>query len=96
MGLGNATQWIKWRNFLIHQRMNKDDHCIQVWQDNKSTILAALQGRSNSKRTKHIEVEEKKIKITYMPTDQMTSDFMTKPLQGRAFMRTRGIIMNNG
>ena len=106
VGLGNATQWIKWwRNFLIHQRMIKEDHCIQVWQDNKSTILAALQGRSNSRRTKHIDiryfevkelVEEKKIKITYMPTDQMTSDFMTKPLQGGAFLRIRGIIMNNG
>ena len=41
-------------------------------------------------------VEEKKIKITYMPTDQMTSDFMTKPLQGGAFMRIRGTIMNSG
>ena len=76
-----------------------------MWQDNKSTILAALQGRSNSRRTKHIDiryfevkelVEEKKIKITYMPTDQMTSDFMTKPLQGGAFMRIRGNIMNSG
>ena len=85
--------------------MIKDNHCIQVWQDNKSTILAALHGRSNSKRTKHIDiryfevkelVEEEKIKITYMPTDQMTSDFMTKPLQGGAFMRIRGIILNNG
>jgi hypothetical protein len=28
VGLGNATQWIKWwRNFLIHQRIIKDDHC---------------------------------------------------------------------
>jgi hypothetical protein len=76
-----------------------------LWQDNKSTILAALQRQSKSKRTKHIDikyfevkelVEEKKIKITYMPTDQMTSDFMTKPLQGGEFMRIRGIIMSNG
>jgi len=106
VGLGNATQWIKWwRNFLIHQRMIREDHCMQVWQDNKSTILAAIQGRSNSRRTKHIDiryfevkelVEEKKIKINYMPTDQMTSDFMTKPLQGGAFMRIRGTIMNSG
>ena len=42
VGLGNATQWIKWwRNFLIHQRMIREDHCMQVWHDNKSTILAA-------------------------------------------------------
>ena len=85
--------------------MIREDHCMQVWQDNKSTILAGIQGRSNSRRTKHIDiryfevkelVEEKKIKINYMPTDQMTSDFMTKPLQGGAFMRIRGTIMNSG
>jgi hypothetical protein len=77
-----------------------------MWQNNKSTILAALQEHSNSKKTKHIDmryfevkelIKEKKIKITcYMPTDQMTSDFMKKTLQGGAFMRIRGIIMNSG
>ena len=65
-----------------------------MWQDSQSTILAALGGSKGSKRTKHIDiryyevkglVEPGHIKINYMPTERMTADYLTKPLQGELF-----------
>ena len=76
-----------------------------LFQDNKSTILLATNGRwSSSKRTKHIKsryffvkdkVEAGEVSIEYRPTDQMWSDVLTKPKQGAAlFRKDRAILMN--
>jgi hypothetical protein len=75
-----------------------------VHQDNKSTILLAENGKlSSSKRTRHINiryffvtdlVKAKEISIKYCPTEDMVSDYFTKPLQGALFRKMRGLIMN--
>ena len=67
----------------------------KVYQDNKSTILLAKNGRtSSSKRTRHINiryflitdrVKAREIEIEYCPTADMLADFYTKPLQGGLF-----------
>jgi hypothetical protein len=35
----------------------------------------------------------KEVEIEWCPTKKMVADFMTKPLQGKHFMRLRGLIM---
>ena len=58
---------------------------------------------SSTKRTKHINiryyfikqvVDSKQVTIEYCPTEDMVSDYFTKPLQGRLFYKLRDIIMN--
>jgi hypothetical protein len=63
VGLGTASQWVRWfRNFLINQRIITDKQSIRIWQDNQSTILAALKGNSYNRRTKHIDIRYFEIK----------------------------------
>ena len=70
----------------------------QLMQDN--TIRLAMNGKSCPDRTKHIKLsyyfikqylESGKFSITYCPTELMTADILTKPLQGKLFrvMRNR-------
>ena len=75
-----------------------------LYQDNKSTILLATNGRmSSSKRTKHIKhrfflvkdlVDRGELKIRYEPTESMWSDILTKAKQGRPFREMRAELMN--
>ena len=67
-----------------------DDNIL--YQDSKSTILLQENGRKSAgKRSRALnvryffltdQVEKGNLRITYCPTDDMTSDYMTKPLQG--------------
>ena len=75
-----------------------------VYQDNKSTILLAKNGRhSTGKRSRHLNIkyfyitdqlERKELAIEYCPTDDMVADYNTKPLQGSKFMKFKRTIMN--
>ena len=72
-------------------------------QDNKSTILLQENGRKSAgKRSRALnvryffltdQVEKGNLRITYCPTDDMTADYMTKPLQGEKFRKFRAEIM---
>ena len=77
-----------------------------LYQDNKSTILLANNGRwSSSKRTKHIKsryffiedkVDQGEVSIEHQPTNMMLmwSDVLTKPKQGKGFRIDRAMLMN--
>jgi len=75
-----------------------------IYQDNKSTILLAENGKSSSsKRTRHINVcyffiadkiKKGEVKVAFCPTTNMLGDFFTKPLQGSTFKRILSIILN--
>jgi hypothetical protein len=70
----------------------------RVRQDNEATIRLLEKGRSDSRRTKHINtrfffvhdrIEKGEIVLEYTPTEHMVADFFTKPLQGNLFVRMR-------
>jgi hypothetical protein len=89
------------RYFLLEQGYKVEDNIL--YQDNKSAILLAKNGRtSSSKRTKHINVRyyfvtdriaKGELKVNWCKTENMIADYMTKPLQGKLFRRFRDIIM---
>ena len=66
-----------------------------IYQDNKSCILMAKNGkRSSGKRTRALnicyfyitdQIERGNVEIKYCPTDEMTGDYMSKGLQGFKF-----------
>ncbi len=64
------------------------EKALIIFEDNQSTIKTANH-RIHNDRSKHIDVryhfilecvEEKKVKIEYCPTNQMTADALTKSL----------------
>ena len=76
---------------------------VVIKQDNTSTIQLARNGkRSSTKRTRHIairyfyvtsKVKDGSVVITYCPTKEMVSDYLTKPLQGSLFRTHRNGIL---
>ena len=74
-----------------------------LYQDNKKTMLLELNGRaSSSKRTKHINIQyyyvadrvpKGDVRVVWCPTDRMIADYLTKPLQGKAFVHFRNLLM---
>ena len=74
-----------------------------LYQDNKSTILLAKNGRmSAGKNSKHIKnrfflitdkVAQDDLKIEHMGTDDMWGDVNTKPTQGKRFRIMRAEVM---
>jgi hypothetical protein len=76
---------------------------IILCQDNKSAMLLEMNRRaSSSKRTRHIEiwyyyvadqVAKGDLRVVWCPTDKMIADFLTKPLQDKAFVKFRDLLM---
>ena len=74
-----------------------------LYQDNKSTILLAKNGRmSAGKNSKHIhhrfflitdKIAQGDLEVKYAPTKEMWGDINTKPLQGQLFREMRARIM---
>jgi len=88
------------RNFLISQGFDVKEAI--VYQDNRSAIALAERGRPASRRTRHIDIryffvkesiDKKEVKLIYLPTEHMVADFFTKPLQGKAFLQHRDVIL---
>ena len=67
-----------------------------------STMNLAMNGRSNSDRTKHIKlryffikqfIDSGEFELEYCPTDMMIADILTKPLQGATLKRLRDLLL---
>ena len=66
-----------------------------IFQDNKSAILLARNGRNScTGNSRHVvvryffvkdRVDKGEVRVEYLPTGLMLADFYTKPLQGRQF-----------
>jgi hypothetical protein len=89
------------RLFLKAQGFAVSDNIL--YQDNKSAMLLETNGRvSSSKHTRHIEiwyyhvanqVAKGDLRVVWCPTDEMIADFLTKPLQGKAFVKFWDLLM---
>jgi hypothetical protein len=105
VGLNDVMPQILWTQYFLEAQGYGVKESI-VYQDNKSTIHLAENGRALSgRRTRHINIiryffvkdriASGEVKIEHCPTQEMMADFFTKPLQGALFNRMRGdVIMN--
>ena len=90
--------WMK--NFLKHQGYEVKS---KVLQDNQSAMLIEKNGRNScTGNSRHIDiryyfvkdrVDKGELEIVYCPTEEMLSDFFTKPLQGNLFNKFRNVLM---
>jgi hypothetical protein len=103
VGVNDVMPQILWtKYFLEEQGFNIRNNII--YQDNTSAILMEENGRTSSgKKTRHINIryffvrdriEKGEVQIEYCPTDEMTGDYFTKPVQGAKFRKFRTRIMN--
>jgi hypothetical protein len=103
VAVDDAMAHIIWsKNFLEAQGIKLKPSV--VLQDNESAIKLENNGqKSVGQRSRHIniryffitdQVEKGKIKIEYCPTDEMESDYMTKPLTGAKGAKHRNSLMN--
>jgi hypothetical protein len=93
VALAEATDVVMWaRQFLNSLGYTQRPTCI--FQDNKSTIIIANKGYDMHGRTKHVSlryflvsdlVQRCELTLTYLPTERMIADVLTKPLQGQLF-----------
>ena len=88
----NIPLWLA--DFLHHQGYKK--HPIRLEQDNQSCITLLTKGRSTAETTRFIEIRKfwisdyirtGEVDIQYVPTEDMTSDYLTKPVQGAVFTK---------
>ena len=103
VGCDDVIGQIIWTNYFLEWQGYECNNTI-LYQDNKSTILLAKNGKfSSGKRTKHINIryffitdriENGELEVQYCPTDNMVADFFSKPLQGSKFTEFRNMIMN--
>ena len=103
VALDDSIGMILWtKRFLEAQGYKGVKHVID--QDNQSTLKLAKNGRTSAgKRTRHMnvryfyitdQVDKGYVTVEYRPTKQMTSDYMTKPLQGALMRHHHRTIMN--
>jgi hypothetical protein len=102
IGVHDAMPMIIWTaNFLKCQGIKTDS---VLYQDNKSTILLANNGRASvGKRSRHINIRyffvkdriaNGELRTEHCPTLDMWADYFTKALQGQLFYKFRDLIMN--
>jgi hypothetical protein len=102
VAVDNLIPQILWvRLFLKAQGFAVSNNIL--YQDNKSAMLLETNGHAaSSKRTRHIEIRyyyeanqvaKGDVRVVWCPTDEMIADFLTKPLQGKAFVKFRDFLM---
>ena len=89
---------------LNNPKLNQYGKHIIIEQDNTSAIQLERNGwKSSTKRTKHINLwyfyitdqlnKGNVSEVVYKPTEDMTSDYLTKALQGKLFVKHRKTLM---
>ena len=89
------------RYFMENQGYLVED--VFVYQDNESAILLETNGmKSVGKGSRHVKikyflivdkVKGKELRVLHCPTEDMTADFYTKPLQGALFIKHRNSML---
>jgi hypothetical protein len=96
LGADDATTMILWTHlFMMAQGYSVRANI--VYQDNKSAILLETNGKKSSgKRTRSLNIryffladqaDKGNLSVEYCPTLEMIGDYMSKPLQGKLFVK---------
>jgi len=103
IGTSDISSLLAWeQDFMSYQGYKDEVHPATLHEDNTSAIHLAKNGRSTSDRTRHIKLRYFFVKqfldngqfvMNYRPTDYMTADILTKPLQGDLFTRLRDLLL---
>ena len=103
LALCEASKLVAWgRQFLNELGFIQDTPSV-IHEDNKSTIHMVYNGNDKG-RTKHIDIRfhyiremiaNQQVSVTYLNTEDMISDMLTKPLEPRSFLKHRDNLLGN-
>lgn len=104
VGADDAATMVLWtRLFMLSQGYNVRSNI--VYQDNKSAILLETNGKKSSgKRTRALniryffladQVKKGNLSVEYCPSLEIIGDYMSKPLQGKLFVKFKSQIMGS-
>jgi hypothetical protein len=97
--ISKHIEWVK--NFMLEVGYKLTPTIL--FCDNKSSIKLATNAAGSFSRTKHIMlrfhylrdlVEKKILVLKHLSTNELLSDFLTKPLIGKNFRKFRNLILN--
>ena len=95
----NATQELMWLNKIIVDMNVPESLPVKLFEDNQGCI--SMSKNAETKRTKHIDVKwyylrdcvnNGKISLTYIPTNDQIADLLTKPLGKEKHRMFTGLI----
>jgi hypothetical protein len=102
IALSDGLTLVIWtREWLLQQGYDPVPPAI-VYQDNLSTKALAENGRSQAKRTRHINIkyffvfdriQSLEVQIVYLPTEDMIADILSKPVLGRLFQKLLPLLL---
>jgi len=99
---GTTSLAARERSFAIEQQHIDSTEKGILFEDNKSAIHMAHNGKSISNRTRHIKIkyffvkqflDNGEFKLEHCPTREMIADILTKPLQGELFLELRDLLL---
>jgi len=102
VAVADLAPQVIWTRFYLEEHGFDVPPAI-VYEDNTSAIKLAVNGRSNSSRTRHIaaryffisdRIKTGEVVLKYISTSDQIADILTKPLQGAHFRRLRKLLLN--
>lgn len=96
-----ATPVINVQNIILSQGLQCQPACID--QDNQSTLAMLEKGQATGPTSRHINIRyfwlsdriaAGEVQVRYVPSEDMTADVLTKPLQGALFYKHRATLLN--
>jgi hypothetical protein len=103
VALSATAEEVLWMVELLNE-LGFQQRTVEIEQDNTSTMRIATTGPSSSGRLKWVNVkglwvcekiEQKEIKLKYVPSLEMLADGLTKPLGKKMFKIWRARILNS-
>jgi hypothetical protein len=94
IAVNKVGDYVEWAIQLMEELGYPQDGPVVIDQDNKCTMDILRMGTGSFKRAKHIKVryfwlkqliDEGSVMLRYVPTAEMVSDIMTKPVVGSKF-----------
>jgi hypothetical protein len=104
VALDDSICYILWCRRMLCELGFKQKDATTIFQDNKSAILIAEKGTGHIGQTKHMQkryffvkehIDGGAVMLEHLPTDQMISDMLTKPIVGRRFRELKMKLMGH-
>jgi hypothetical protein len=102
IALDDALCYVLWCRKFLEEVGFKQLAPTIIWQDNKSTMLIASKGPGYAGKTRHVRnryyfikqhIDEGDVVLKYLPTEEMVSDLLTKPIIGKRFRELKEKLM---